>query len=252
MSNWTTWPWRTNSCRFEASPGGSNLQACGHRPRERHSTSASPNWIVLCPLGTLNSPSPLYPAEGSAYGLVRIDRASAELGFGRIDLQQAVLDPGRGNYHFPLNFVGLDLEKLFARVGVEGLHGSGRLNGSVPIEFVDGQILIEAGELAADRPGILRFSSEAAKKALAGGGEQVALVLQALENFHYDSLTIGLKKPRQGDASAKLSIRGNNPDVLDGYPFAINIDLSGDFESLLKTALEAYRLSDHALRATVQ
>ena len=84
------------------------------------------------------------------------------------------------------------------------------------------------------------------------GGEQVALLLQALENFQYESLSLGLEKQADGSAKATLSILGKNPDVLDGHPFAVNIDLSGNFDSLFETAMDAYRLSDRAIRATVQ
>ncbi len=194
----------------------------------------------------------LSSAAGRPFGIIRLEEAVGDMDFGRITLNGATLEPADNSYYLPIRLDRLSLATLFDQTGVEGLTGTGTLSGAVLIKFVDGRLAIEEGTLTAGGPGTIRFTSEAAKRALASGGEQVALLLQALENFQYDALTIGLDKPADGNATAKLSIRGKNPDVLDGYPFALNIDLSGDFDTLLGTVLEAYHLSDQALRATVQ
>jgi len=194
----------------------------------------------------------LSPVEGRGIGRIHIDKATAVSDFARLAIDEAVLDPLPGEARLRLRVSELDLGQLFRLAGVDGLSGTGSLSGAIPLSYGPAGLTIEPGSLVAAGPGVIRFASEAAKRALSGGGEQVQLLLRALENFQYQALSVGLEKAAGGATSAKLSIRGHNPDVLEGYPFALNIDLSGNFDSLLATVLEAYDLSGRALRATVK
>ncbi len=186
------------------------------------------------------------------YGRLRVDQASGKTDFGPIRIVDAVIDPLAGRHQLRLEVEKLDLAELLKLAAVEGLEATGEIVGALSISISDGRLALAPSTLRASGPGAIRFTSEAAREALASGGEQVALLLQALENFQYESLSLGLEKQADGSAKATLSILGKNPDVLDGHPFAVNIDLSGNFDSLFETAMDAYRLSDRAIRATVQ
>lgn len=194
----------------------------------------------------------LSPIDGQALGRLHIDRIEGTSDLARLAIDDAELDPGTGAFSWRLRVSELDLSRLFRVADVEGLSGTGVLSGAIPVRYGPGGLVVEPGTLVAAGPGVIRFTSEAAKRALAGGGDQVQLMLRALENFQYDALSLRLEKAAGGAASARLAIRGRNPEVLDGYPFALNIDLSGNFDSLLATVLEAYDLSGQALRATVK
>ena len=194
----------------------------------------------------------LEPVPGRVIGRIRLERAEAVTELGHLIAAEGILDPVGGEHALTLGTEDLDLARLLTLVKVEGLAGTGRLAGRLRAEYSNGTLTIPPATLTATGPGVIRFTSAAAKRALASSGEQVALMLQALENFHYDSLSLGLEKRADGSGNAKLAIRGNNPEVLDGYPFALNIDLSADFDSLLETVMEAYDLSGRALRATVK
>src|SRR3546814_17999072 len=67
-------------------------------------------------------------------------------------------------------------------------------------------------------------------RALAGGGETVEAAVKALEDFHYEELTLTLAKTAANDATVKLSTLGQNPDVMDGQPFRFNIDLESNLD----------------------
>lgn len=188
----------------------------------------------------------------SPLGRLRIDRASGRVDFARISVSDATLDPAAGRYRLQLGVESLDLAKLLTLADVEGLEATGVLNGEMPISIAGDEVVIEPSVLEASGPGVIHFTSEKARAALASGGDQVALLLQALEDFRYQKLSLGLEKPAEGSAKATLSITGHNPEVLDGHPFAVNIDLSGDFDSLFRTAMDAYNLSGRAIRATVE
>ena len=93
-----------------------------------------------------------------------------------------------------------------------------------------------------------RRSFEAAASAFRGTGEQVALMLDALEDFRYEALTATLDIGADGAAAAMVRMRGNNPAVLEGYPFAFNIGLSGKVTELLAALRQGAQMSTDLVR----
>jgi len=105
--------------------------------------------------------------------------------------------------------------------------------------------------LEADAAGIVSYHSDAARRALASGGESVTLMLDALEDFHFEVLRLRLDKPAQGDSRIVLNLRGNNPAVFEGHPFEINISVTGDVQPLLDAIAAGQALTNELLRALV-
>ena len=137
-----------------------------------------------------------------------------------------------------------------------GIIFGGLLSGSFVVETVFnipglGRIAIDSGALAALGGGLLRFKSEEAKQVLQSGGDQVALMLQALENFTYERLGVDIDKSLAGNARVTLRTLGHNPAVLKGRKFQINVNLETNLDKLLEAALQWYRLSGRALRDIV-
>lgn len=187
-------------------------------------------------------------------GAARLDlpEATVEFAGGRISLADAALDTGAAENRLALQFDQVDLGELLKLVKLEGLSGTGVLNGSLPVVLRDDRIAVVDGALVTAGSGVLRYRSPTARQALESGGESVDLLLQALENFQYDKLSLAVDKTLDGETEIKLQTTGKNPDVLDGYPFAININLTGNADQILASVLEGFRLSDRALRAIVR
>jgi hypothetical protein len=133
-----------------------------------------------------------------------------------------------------ISFPDLDLAQLTALLGVEGLSATGKLSGSLPIGLENGVVRIDQGSLDDQETGVIRYDSPTARQALAGGGESVTLMLDALENFQYQDFGVTLDKPSEDELTISFSLEGKNPDVLDGYPFRFNINLSTNPTSLLE------------------
>lgn len=112
--------------------------------------------------------------------------------------------------------------------------------------------MIREGALAAEAPGVIAFRSEAAREALASGGEQVELMLQALEDFHYQVLSLSLDKPAEGDSRVFLKLEGANPEVLDGQPFVLNINLTSNAAPLLAALARGTEISDSLVEQLLQ
>ena len=167
---------------------------------------------------------------------------------GTISLAPLVLDPLAQRHDLTFVVEGLDLKKLFDLIQVEGLQGNGKLAGRIPVTLIGTRIALNDGTLDALAPGVIRFKSEAAAAALAGGGEQVQLLLQALEDFQYDNLSLTMNKSADDELLATLSILGKNPEVLDGQLFQLNINLESNIGKILEALAQGYRLSNDALK----
>jgi hypothetical protein len=177
-----------------------------------------------------------------------VERGELSLIGGRVFLRDMLIDPAAARRDVPLEIEGLDLAELFRVLDIEGLSGSGRLSGQVPIAFEAETVTIDNARLEADGPGRLRFQSAQAAQLLAGAGESADLMLRALQDFHYDELSLTIGKPAAAEARLTLVLLGHNPDVLEGYPFRFNINLEGNTGQLVEALSQAYRLSNRMLR----
>src|SRR3546814_16791491 len=86
----------------------------------------------------------------------------------------------------------------------------------LPVVFAGNAIIVEDSQFDALGPGRLSIRIPALRQALAGGGETVEAAVKALEDFHYEELTLTLAKTAANDATVKTSTLGQNPDVMDG------------------------------------
>ena len=131
----------------------------------------------------------------------------------------------------------MDVAVLFDLLAVEGLSGSGELSGSIPIRRNGDIVTVADARLEALGPGVLRFRSDAARQALASGGEYVDLVIQALEDFRYETLVLTGNLDQDGETTMRLEILGHNPEVLEGHPFQLNINLTGNSSQILEAVV---------------
>ncbi|RTK99836.1 MAG: dienelactone hydrolase, partial [Proteobacteria bacterium] len=101
--------------------------------------------------------------------------------------------------------------------------------------------------LTAEAPGTLHFRSEKAAQYLASSGQEMNLLLQALQDFYYSELTLNLDKSADHGLTVKLSLLGNNPKVKNGQDFRLNIKLETELDKLLKAINHGYSLSNEIL-----
>jgi hypothetical protein len=190
----------------------------------------------------------IYKIQGTDSAQLAIDKAQLSMLGGTLSIGPTVVDPLSSSTNVVFQVADLDLEALFKLIDVEGLAGDGRLDGSIPLTLRDDSVSIQDGVLAAKKPGILRFKSEKVSKLLAGSAEDVDLLLQALTEFHYTELTFKLNNSATNDLLTTLSLLGNNPKVLKGRPFRLNINLESNISDILKALGQAYGVSSKALQ----
>ena len=191
-----------------------------------------------------------FRVDGVDGGRLLIDHAEAGLAGGLISIDDAAIATGGTENRLVVALQGVELERLLALFALDGVAGSGSVSGRMPLIVDADRVRIEEALLAADGDGVLRFRSEAARRVLDAGGEQAQLLLNVLEDFRYQVLSLRISQS-DGDAVIGLRTEGHNPAVRDGHPFILNVNLSGNLDRVLGVILEGYRLSDRAIRATV-
>ncbi|MCB9957229.1 MAG: YdbH domain-containing protein [Rhodospirillaceae bacterium] len=141
-----------------------------------------------------------------------------------------------------LSAEGVSLAEVLAMIGDPDLDADGDLAGRVPLRLSDDTIAIQGGLLAATRPGVIRYRP--AEPPLPADEQGVDLLLEALEDFHYDGLSLSLAGQTGQDLTVALRLRGNNPALYDGYPIAVNLSVTGALDQLLEQGLFSANLAD--------
>lgn len=185
--------------------------------------------------------------EGELY----IAHAESGVAGGQMTLDDQTIDFQKSNHPVTLVFTRLDLASLFGLLDVEGVSGTGVLSGSIPLMISPDTVTVADGKFAAAGPGVLQMRSQAARNALSGAGQDAVMLLDVLNDFHYQSLELNIDKEAGGAASILLSTAGSNPAVLDDQPFVLNVTVSTHLDKLLAVLSGALSLSQKALRGTL-
>lgn len=141
----------------------------------------------------------------------------------------------------------LDLAEVTRILGIDGLTGSGSLDGAIPVEVKGDSVTITDGRLKARGPGTLAYRPGNLPPQIAAAGREMELTLQALSNFHYDGLELEFAKAAAGEGYVLLRMAGGNPEALPGQPFNFNIRLESNFARLADVILLGLRSAQDLL-----
>ncbi len=172
----------------------------------------------------------LRKAELSTFGgIISVEATDIEFQRDRVELQ--------------LQLSNIDFARFLAALDQEGLEGSGTLHGSLPLSFTSDGVDLDLAKLAAPQPGQLRYRPSGT-----ADSQLDNIALQALTDFHYDALQLELSYHNNGTYQVKLHLEGNNPQLYDGYPLSLTINLSGELPELLRTTLMGADFSKEVLK----
>jgi hypothetical protein len=183
--------------------------------------------------------------------VVRVADVKATIAGTVLAIDDAVLRPLAETNRLTLRAHDVDLGQLLAALDVEGVSGEGHLAGQIPLVLSGGTIAVEGGKLETQGDGRLQIKSADAAAALAQGGADTDLLMQALSDFRYEKLALMIDKPLTGESHLSLKTLGHNPAVLDGHPFQINITVATDLDKILAGVASGGRLSQEIIRAIV-
>jgi hypothetical protein len=137
---------------------------------------------------------------------------------------------------------GVDLQALLASLAIEGLSGTGTLEGRLPIRQREGRFAIEAGRLAATAPGTLRYEASPGTEAMRRRHREMDVLLVALEDFHYDELELAIAGDLAEPMTMTLRIRGRNPRYEGGRAVVLNVNVEAPLAGLVRSGGSAYRV----------
>ncbi len=167
---------------------------------------------------------------------LQLDEASMRLGEGTLRMSNVLLDPAADTRDVTIHAEHFQLEELFRLLDVEGLSGTGRISGSIPVRIVGGAVEIRDGTLQSEGSGRLRIPPGLESDVEPSADEPLALVRRALADFHYERLGLTLSKPLAGTSSLRIDLLGQNPAVLRGQPLDLHINIETDLEPFLRAA----------------
>ena len=107
----------------------------------------------------------------------------------------------------------------------KGIEGTGLLNGTLPITLTASGASVKNGTIEAQPPGgtIRYLATPKAGKLLAESDQGVKLVAQALNNFHYNVLRVGVQYREDGLLQLAARLEGRNPDMKKMPPIHFNV-----------------------------
>jgi hypothetical protein len=153
------------------------------------------------------------------------------------------IDPRAEKRETSLLVKGVDLTQLFELVNLEGLSGSGTLEGEIPIALVGDEIEIRNAALhSSGKAGVIRYRPDSGTSNIAAADGQFATALDVLENFHYERLEIEINGSATGTVVIQVHLAGTNPDYQDGHPVEFNLSVDARLADLLRTGMRVYQM----------
>jgi hypothetical protein len=177
-------------------------------------------------------------------GIVAIKAASWKFAGGELTTAGEI-DLRSKNQQTSLLVKGVDLTKLIELVDLEGLSGTGTLEGELPIALVGDEIEIRNAVLrSSGEAGVIRYRPDPGTSNIAAADPQFATTLTVLENFHYERLEIEINGSATGAVVIQLHLAGVNPDYQDGHPVEFNLSVDARLSDLLRTGMRIYQMPE--------
>lgn len=139
----------------------------------------------------------------------------------------------------PLEIRQIDLGQLLALFKLDGLSGSGQLDGVLPLAYRDGSVEINDGQLNSLGSGTLKYAP--------GLTIPDNLGLLALRNFHFRQLGLHAWYATDGAYRTQATLEGSNPELYNGYPIRFRLNINGKLPGLFRSALFSGDFNRHIL-----
>lgn len=183
------------------------------------------------------------PVDQPGTGTLRLINAQASVLDGQVHVPPAKWPLDQRPIRIPLQVERISLARLMALYPTENLSGTGSLSGEIPVLIDDG-VHVAKGQIRALSPGgRLQLPGERIQ-AFAQGNTAMAMVADAMKNFHYSVLDSTIDYARDGTLQLGLHIEGKNPDVHSGQPVVLNVNLEEDIPALLTSLQLSGRVNE--------
>ena len=165
-------------------------------------------------------------------GGVHIARAEWPWAGGQLGVFDARASLVDGRVDLPFEVRNIYLEPAFELLNIQGLSGEGVIAGEFPVVIEGDRVRIENGYLGTEQPGVIRYSGPLSDAAVAAAPD--AIVFEALQDFHYDRMSVKLDGYLDEDVYVDVNLVGNNPLVYYGHEIDLNINVEAPLTGLLR------------------
>lgn len=174
---------------------------------------------------------------------VRLESFRGRWAEGRIETSGA-FDPVNQSGGLAVQLIDLDLALVLETLDIEDLAGTGRISGAVPIVLEGESLQVGAALAASADGGVIHWQPASGAAKRLGLTGDLAVVADALEDYHYEELQIGLEGDLAGDVRMRLSLKGNNPAYEAGRPVHLNLQVETNVPAMLLTSRAASRMPE--------
>ena len=180
-------------------------------------------------------------------GTIALARTRWAFAGGELTAGEFVIDPDRApTGAITLRATDLELRALLTQTQLEGLSGTGRIAGELPLALRDGAVVVTGGVLrATDAGGTIRYAPAPSVAAMAASRPgDLGLAVAAFSDFRFDELDATLDGDLDGEVTIGLHVRGVNPGFQDGRPVELNLNLESRLADLVRAGQASYRVPE--------
>lgn len=164
---------------------------------------------------------------------------------GTVRIEGVKLDLAAKRSAAPLLVDDIDLAALLKLAAVDGLAGTGRIEGTLPLVRAGGKLRIEDGLLRASGDGTIQYApSESVRKLATSRPQDLGVAIEAFSDFRYELLEARVDGELTGALVIGLSVRGANPSFENGRAVSLDLNLDAHLADLVRAGAESYRVPE--------
>lgn len=138
------------------------------------------------------------------------------------------------SFTLPVVFKEISLGELMRQYPSNNVSIDGEISGTIPLHWDSKQLTVERGYLDALAPGGHLQVDSSALVSVAGSNPSLQTLAGVLSNFYYQKLSAVVDYDQDGELLLALQLKGSNPEVENGRPVELNINLEEDLPALIK------------------
>jgi len=185
----------------------------------------------------------------SLTGELQIDDFTTAVLGGSLSIAALQYDPNETRQQIDIVLADLNVESIVDLAEYPGVYADGLVSGYLPFTVTGDYITIEKGLVGAVNPGgNIRYAPASSQPS---SNQSLRLVNQALSNYQYQTMNTEVFYDEEGELLLALQLRGYNPDMNNGQAINLNVNITDNIPSLLKS-LQASRVITDELERFMQ
>ena len=154
-------------------------------------------------------------------------------------------------FALPVVFEEVSLGELMRQYPSNKVSIDGNVSGTIPVHWDSNQFTVDRGYLNALAPGGHLQVDSSALVSVAGNNPSLQTLAGVFSNFYYQQLSTVIDYDKNGKLTLAVKLKGSNPEVENGRPVELNVNLEEDLPALMKGLTLSNSLNE-AIRKRVQ